>query len=136
MYTSSKRPDTRSLIATYRFSSSIINKPVVRDATSRCLREVATPLTLRHMTCLVNKTETNIDCPKLSTVRLSFWNEISNIFSVEYESYMHELPGHLLVSTFFGAPIDFFNCNERCAYMELCAKMWGLNCLEKIIYIH
>ena len=35
-----------------------------------------------------------------------------------------------------GAPIEFLNCNERCAYMELCAKMWGLNCLEKIIYIH
>ena len=49
---------------------------------------------------------------------------------------MHKLIDHLLVSTFFGAPIEFFNCNERCAYMELCAKMWGLNCLEKNIYIH
>ena len=48
----------------------------------------------------------------LCTVRLAFWNEISNKFSVEYESYMHELPDHLLVSTFFGAPIEFFNCNE------------------------
>ena len=52
---------------------------------------------------------------------------------------MHELriPDHLLVSTFFGAPIEIFNCNERYAYMELCAKLWGINCLEKLfIYPH
>ena len=40
------------------------------------------------------------------------------------------------INVFFGAPFESFNCNEGCAYMELCAKMWGLNCLEKNIYIH
>ena len=91
---------------------------ILNSLTKRCLKTILLRLRIIH-TC----------------VRLAFWDEISNRLSVECESYMYELPDHLFVSTFFGAPIEIFNCNVCYSCMEIYAKLWGIDCLE-FFYVH
>ena len=63
-----------------------------------------------------------IACPNTLNIRTLFWNDVENIFSVNFQQELQTMNMSNFIATIFGSSCSLTNGDE---FMKICAFYWG-----------